>query len=808
MRHSLIIILVLGFTCTLFGQNGNIRGSVYNEKNEPIPFASIYLIKAGDSSNVKGAITTETGDFILENLPFETYLLRIQVLGFSDKWYKAVVSETKKTVSLGKIILQVSDKQLKEIQVEAERKLLESNIDKKTFQVDKSIISQSGSAIDALQQLPNITVDESGNIQMRGAEGILIMINGKPTGINGTNLQTILSQIPANTIEKIEIITNPSSKYDAEGSNGIINIILKRNKKSGFNGNVNAQVGTRDKYNFSTGLSYNKGKLGLNATYGLRYNTMLWKGYLHRQIFAQDSTYYFNTDNNGINRFTSHAFSLGADYYFDKFNSLSVTGSANLGKGNYPEWIRYSEKDESNQNAALFSRHNEIGSQNKFYNFSAQFRKTFDKSKKEYTIGANYTNGSDTTTLNGQNDYTIINFMPKDSTSDIRQNRNKSYNTNAMLQGDYILPLKKERKIEAGLKTAYRTFDNEMRISKVQTATENWYLDSTLSNRFFYSEIINAGYANFTGIHKGFGYQAGTRIEQTIADGELKYNGEKVGYQRLDFFPSFYLLKKIKTNHEWKLNYTRRIERPSAGQLNPFSDLSDPRNIRRGNPNLKPQFISSYELDYTFSNKKIMTNPGLYFKQTNNLMWRYITVTEGISYVSFENLGTSYNMGLDWVTTYNPVKWFNSLTSINVFRSRIRAQLGTFKFDDANIMANFRQTANFKIKKMVDLQFTYNYRSPFLSPQGKGITMQWLDMGASMQVLKTKGTVTLTLSDVFDTRQFGIELFLPNIEQTFLRKMESRILYVGFNYRFGSASGQPKPKRRDNQEPQNMDIGF
>ncbi len=808
MRHSVLLIFILSFIVSSIAQTPNIRGAVFDDKNQPLDFASIYILKAADSSDIAGAVTNEAGQFIVENLKLDNYLVRIITMGYAEKWLQVSLTELNQTAALGNIILTDKGQNLNEVQIEAERRLLENNIDKKTFQVDKSIISQSGSAIDALQQLPNVTLDENGSLQMRGSEGVLILINGKPTGINGANLQTILNQIPANTIEKIEVITNPSSKYDAEGSNGIINIILKRNRKAGISGNLNMQAGTRDKYNVSAGLSYNKGKLGLSATYGLRYHNMQWHGYLDRKIIYEDSTYYFNTKNNGRNRSLSQSVSMSTDYYFDKLNTLSVTGSGTFGRDKRPEWINYSESDIFKNPSAKFARYNDINSQNTFYNINTQYRKTFIKPQKEFSISGNYTNNADTNTLNGQNQYTLSNYIPSDSISDKRQNRSKSYTQNLMLQSDYVLPLTKERKIETGLKVAYRQYDNEMRISKVQPISEEWKLDSTLSNRFFYSEIINAGYFNFTGIYKSFGYQAGTRIEQTIADGELRYTKVPVGYQRFDFFPGFYLLKKIKKIHEWKLNYTRRIERPSAGQLNPFSDLSDPRNVRRGNPELKPQFINSIELDYTYTNKKIMTNPGLYYKQTNNLIWRYITINEGVNYVSFENLGTSYNFGLDWVTTYNPVKWFNTLTSIMVYRNHMKGQLGTFVYDNANIMGNLKQTVNFKIKKKVDLQFTYNYRTPFLSPQGKGITMQWLDMGASMQVLKTKGTVTLTLSDIFNTRQFGMELYLPQVEQQFLRKMESRILYVGFNYRFGSQTGPPKPKKKEQQEQRPDDIGL
>jgi len=792
----------------LLAQSGSISGKVTDMKKEIVPFASIFLIKATDSSAVSAAATNEIGQFILERLSFQNYLMRISAIGFSDAWIKIDLKESTPNVILGTIRITSSSTNLNEVEVSIERKLLESSIDKKTFQVDKSIISQSGSAVDALQQLPNVIMDENGNLQLRGSENVLILINGKQTGIKGANLHTILNQIPANTIEKIEVITNPSSKYDAEGANGIINIVLKRNKNIGIYGNVNSQIGTRDKYNLSTGLSFNKGKIGISATYGLRYSTFWWKGYLHRQIKNADSSFFFNTDNQGSNRFVSHASSLNLDYFLNKYNTFSLTGSGTFGKSRSPEFIHYSENDYRNMGSALYGRYNDINGQNRFYNLNGQYRKTYEKSKKEFSIGATYTNSHDTTTLNGKNQYTLFDYLLSDSVAQIRRNRSKAYNQNAVLQADYLWPLTKERKLEAGLKSAYRNFDNEMRISNANSLNETMALDSNLSNRFFYSEIINAGYVNFAGVYKKIGYQAGTRIEQTIADGELKYKKVPVGYQRLDFFPSFYLVRKFKTEHELKINYTRRIERPSAGQLNPFSDLSDPRNIRRGNPNLKPQFINSYELDYTYTTKKLMTNPGLYYKQTNDLIWRYMTIDEGVNYVSFENLGNSYNLGIDWVTTYAPYKWMNSMSSFNVYRNRMKGQLGTFVFDNSNITGSIKQTLNFKLKKIADFQLTYNYRTPFLSPQGQGITMQWLDFGATMPVLKTKGMVTITISDIFNTRQFGMDLFLPSVEQQFLRKMESRILYVGFNYRFGKQSGTPKPKKKDMQEQRNDDGGF
>ncbi len=807
MRTALTSLLLFSYFISAYGQTGSISGSIVDEKKQNLAYTTVMLVNEADSSHVGGAISNEAGKFRLEQLKPGKYLIRISNLGYIEVWLKSELTIRNLSLDLGVVELKSSGTELKGIEVEGERKLLENNIDKKVFQVDKSIISQSGSAIDALQQLPNVTMDENGNLQMRGSEGILILINGKPTGITGVNLQTILAQIPANSIEKIEVITNPSSKYDAEGANGIINIILKRTKKAGVTGNINTQVGSRDRYNLSTGLSYNVSKFSLGVTYGLRYNTMRWNGYLDRKLMPSDTVFYFNTRNNGMNRSISQAVSLSADYYFNKKNTLSWSAAGTFGRNENPEWISYFENDLNNVNSTQFWRHNKITSQNTFYNSNAQYKKTYDKPGKELTVSSSFSSSSDTNTLNGLNTYTLKNYKAADSLSDIRQNRSKSYTKNFILQSDFVLPLKNERKLEAGVKSAFRNYDNEMRISKQVNPAEQYFLDSGLSNRFVYSEIINAGYFNYSGVYRSIGFQAGTRIEQTLADGTLKYTGKKVGYHRLDFFPTFYLLKNFKKSQEWKLNYTRRIERPSGGQLNPFSDLSDPRNIRRGNPDLKPQFIHSLELDYTFTGKKFMTNPSVYYKQTNNLMWRYITINEGINYVSFENIGTSYNLGMEWITTFNPVKWFNTLTSLNVFKNRMKGQIGTFTFDNSNVMANIKQTANFKVKKWADFQFTYNFRSPFLSPQGQSFVMHWLDMGISSQVLKNKGTLTLTLSDVFNTRQFGMQLYLPQVEQEFLRKMESRILFVGFNYRFGTSTA-PKPKKQNQQDQRQDDMGF
>lgn len=808
MRFYLFYLSLILFSFSTLAQQGVIKGKVIDDKKLSVAFASVYLIKASDSSSITGTTTNENGFFIIEKLQLQKYLVRIKSVGYADKWVTAEPTYENQTVLLGSIFLTETGKDLKEVEIGAERKLLENNIDKKTFTVDKSIISQSGSAVDALEQIPLITTDENGNLQLRGSGAILILINGKPTGMRGESIQTILKQIPANSIDKIEVITNPSSKYDAEGANGIINIILKRNKNAGFNGNVNAQIGTRDKYNLSAGLSYNKNKISLNLNYGFRYNYRLWNGYLKRQSYDGDSVYYFDTENNGRNKSISNTAGISFDYYLNKNNSISLSASGNLGTSNNPEYIKYFEYDFILNPYAQYSRQNNINGESFFYNFGSLYKKTFDKSKKEFTVSANYTLNNDSNINTGLNRYTKFNFLPKDSIALHRRNINFSKNQNSLFQADYVHPFKGEQKLETGIKTTFRNYDNNMQIKQSDESAKYWFIDSSLSNHFVYDEIINAAYINFSGIFKDIGYQLGTRAEHTYTDGELKFKNKDVGYSRLDFFPSFYLFKKYKKLHEFKINYTRRIERPSVWQLNPFSDLSDPKNIRTGNPDLKPQFINSFELDYVFTDKKIMTNPGLYYKQTNNLMWRYVYYSDYVSYVTFENIGTSYNYGIDWITTYNFSKWLNTMTSITAYFNRMKGSLGNFTFDNSNWNANLKQTANFKVKKVIDLQFTYTYRTPFLTPQGKSLPMQWLDFGGTIPVLKGKGMFTITLSDIFNTRRFAMELQMDKIESKFSRKMESRILYIGFNYRFGKTVSGNKTKKREQQEQKNEDMGF
>ncbi|NUM32258.1 MAG: TonB-dependent receptor [Bacteroidetes bacterium] len=808
MRFLLINIIVLLFSLNTLAQTGVIRGKVTDEKNYPIAYASIYVIKASDSSNVMGAVTNETGQFIIEKLSFEKYYVRIKNVGSIDKWLVAEPNAYKPTVTFSSIVLNSTGKDLKEIEIGAERKLIENNIDKKTFTIDKSIISQSGSAVEAIEQIPLISTDENGNIQLRGSSSILILINGKPTGMKGESIQSILKQIPANSIEKIEVITNPSSKYDSEGANGIINIILKHNKNTGINGNINAQIGTKDKYNLSAAISYNKNNIGLNFSYGLRYNNRIWNGFFYRKVFLSDSTYYFDTDNNGYNRDFSQTASAGLDYNFNKLNSISFGVSSNFGTKKSPEYIKYTEFDTYKTTFALFSRQNNIYGENFFFNFNSQYKKTFKNNKNELSAALNYTSNNDSNINKGSNYYTLYNYLPIDSISLNRQNINFTKNSNFIAQTDYTYLFSNSRKLETGLKTTYRNYDNNMLIKQSDILKNEWFIDSSLSNHFVYSELINAAYVNFSGVYKNIGYQAGTRVEQTITDGELKFNNQKVGYNRIDFFPSFYLYKKIKTEHEFKVNYTRRIERPSVYQLNPFQDLSDPRNVRKGNPDLKPQFINNIEFDYVFTNKKLMTNPGIYYKQTNNLMWRYMTLENYVNYVTFENIGSSYNMGFDWITTYTFNKWLNTLTSLTAYYNRMKGNLGGFSFDNNNWNANLKQTATFKIKKVIELQFTYNYRTPFLTPQGESLPMQWLDFGGNLPIMKGKGVFTITLSDIFNTRKFGMELYANNMESVFQRKMESRILYIGFNYRFGKTTSSNKQKKKEQQEQRNEDMGF
>ncbi|GAB3895396.1 outer membrane beta-barrel family protein [Larkinella knui] len=784
--------------------SGKISGKLVapqGGKNQPVEFASIGLFRSRDSSSVTGALTDEKGFFQILNLAPDAYYLLIQSLGFAAKRLpRIVISMDKPIVDLGNILMTETAKQLQEVTVQGQKQAYEYSLDRKIVNVDQLPIAQGGSAIDILQNVPSVTVDVDGTLSLRGSSNVIVLVDGKPSGLTGLDRQAVLDQIPASSIERIEMITNPSSRFDADGAAGIINIILKKERGPGFNGNVQVNVGTRDKYNASINLNSRFKKLNLFSSYNFRANRRFQYRISERQNFFEDSTSFLAQRNDAIRRSVNNNLRFGFDYAVSPRDNITASVLYR------PQYSRDSEVENFNTlNANRLSlgqtvRTTEETEPERGLDYAFGYRRTFDKQGRELSFDATMSNNTSTEYQNFSNTTTLPeNLLTPNFLIGQQRADNGRENRVAVLQLDFVEPMKGKRKLETGLKHTYRrlasnyTFENLL--------NETWTVNTAISNNFIYDERTSAAYVNFGNEIRKVSYQVGLRTEYTNITTDQRTTNVQSQRDYIYLFPSVFLNYNASESQKMQINYSRRINRPSTWSLNPFIDLSDPLNIRFGNPNLRPELINSFELSHLLYGKNTTLTSSLFFRQTNNEITNYRTLRpDGITEQTSLNLNRSQNYGLELVLTQELTKWWKVNGNFSFFQRNIQASAdipGVLTRTNRSWTA--RVTSNMNPKKGTDMQVALNYRSPFIVAQGTIKGFFNVDVGVKQNVLKGRGTVSLRVSDIFNTLQFRNESFGPNFVSTSRNKRESRIGFIGFSYRLSRQVVREKDRDQERE---------
>lgn len=781
---------------------GRISGKLVTPqagKNQAVEFASIGLFRSRDSSSVTGALTDEKGYFQIANLAPDAYYILIQSLGFAAKRIpRIVISEDKPTVDLGNISLTETAKQLQEVTVQGQKQAYEYSLDRKIVNVDQLPIAQGGSAIDILQNVPSVTVDVDGTLSLRGSSNVIVLVDGKPSGLTGLDRQAILDQIPASNIERIEMITNPSSRFDADGAAGIINIVLKKERGPGFNGNVQLNVGTRDKYNASINLNSRFKKINLFSSYNFRADRRFQYRISDRQNIFEDSISYLGQRNDAIRRRVNNNLRFGFDY------SLSARDNITASILYRPEYSRDTEVEVFNtQNADRISlgqtiRTTEETEPERGLDYSFGYRRTFDKQGRELSFDATLSNNRSTEYQNFNNTTTLPeNLLTPSFLIGQQRADNGRNNRVAVLQLDFVEPIKDKKKLEAGLKHTYRRLGSDYTYENLLNG--NWTINPDVTNNFIYDERTSAAYANFGNEIRKFSYQVGLRTEYTSIETDQRTTNVQSKRDYIYLFPSVFLNYNASESQKMQINYSRRINRPSTWSLNPFIDLSDPLNIRYGNPNLNPELINSFEVSHLLYGKNTTLTSSLFYRQTNNEITSYRTLrSDGVTEQTSLNLNRSQNYGLEFVLTQELARWWKVNGNFSFFQRSIQASAdipGILTRTNRSWTA--RVTSNMNPKKGTDIQVAVNYRSPFIVAQGTINGFFNVDLGVKQNVLKGRGTVSLRVSDIFNTLQFQNESFGTNFVSTSRNKRESRIGFIGFSYRLSKQVVREKDRDQD-----------
>lgn len=808
MKYALSLVFTYISTVMFYAQgnpstsfNGKISGKVLDEASkQPVEFATVTARSAKDNTFLTGALINAQGLFVIDKLKPDTYFLSFSFIGYKTYLDTVIISQQSSVINMGTIWMSVDAKTLQQVEIVEEKENFQLAIDKKVFNVEKDLVSAGGSAIDVLKQVPTVSVDVDGKISLRGSENLIIFINGKPSGLTGDNREQILMQIPASNIDHVELITNPSARYDADGMSGIINIITKRNISDGLSGNLTAGVGTYHKYNASGSINYRSEKFATGHTIGFRYNRN-WSGGQHNRTNTFDSlpSYSINQQDQGHRIQISPTLSGNFDFTPNQNHSIGITYLVSYGTDESLEHISYQFLDNNGWLTQTYDRNTQTPSTNLTADGGISYTYKLPKKRRELYFSSNISyNDGESKGYYMQLPY-LIDGNP-DTTQNIGYTTNNSYKKNivSVTQMDYTHPFSQNYKLELGWKVTIRRFNNELVADTFDYNLNQWVANTTLTNRFIYFEDVNAVYGTFSGMLKEkFGYQVGMRIEQTNITGDQAVGNASFTKQYIHFFPSVFLSYKMKKGHELQLNYSRRINRPGTYTLNPFASYDDPLNIHVGNPNINPENIDAVELNYSKQWKNHTLVATTYFRYISGIIQRYRSVdSAGVSTVTFINLDYSMNFGLEIVSRNKWFKWWSSTTNFNLFRNQLFGTTKDAELNATNFSFSARMQNSFRFLPSMDLQLTVDVRGPMTFAQGRMAEMWGIDLGYRYDFLKGKASITLNLTDIFNTRRFYVDSRGDNFTGTVLRKRETRVATIQFTYRFGKQQQGQQPTRR------------
>lgn len=774
---------------------GRVYGKVIDANTgNPVEYASVQVLWYSKDSLLGGSLVKENGDFAVDGLPsFGQVRVKIKFIGYKDYLQKVYLSPPDKVdQDLGDIKLAVDDKLLKEVDVVAEKSAVVLSIDKRTYNVDKDLSVKGGTGVDVMKNIPGLTVDADGNVQLRN-QSPTIFVDGRPTTLT-------LQQIPADQIDRVEIITNPSVKYDASATGGILNVVMKRNNKPGYNGMVMAYIGTGDRYGGMANLNVKQGKWNTSLMYSFNQAINNTNGFTKRtQLDSGKIVGYFNQDNDTRMMTVFNFGRLGVDYNIDNRNTISLNGMIVAGQFKTADNQTYKILDSSATERLFGYQLNNQKAEFQNYNAQLLYKKTYPKVGKELTVDANY---NYTNSNNGYLFNTSTQTTPYVTDIPNTYQKNTGF-TNAnqfVFQTDYVNPISDTRKFEAGVKAFYKNSISANNTSSSTGDENNYVKDTIMSNRYVIDDMINAAYVNYNDkLFWNIGYQAGLRFEQSYYAGNITDKNQKFSYNYpstaddilKSLFPAIYFSKKLKKSQEVQLNFSRKIARPNFFQLMPFVMFADKQNYRIGNPQLKPEFKNIAELNYN----KILTKGSYlasgYFRyeeqpitdvaypdpdpaKTNVLVNTTINGDNAIRY-GFENtFKWTFFKSLDWTVNANAY-YIYMKGKIVPTEPEVKAE---------GYAWNAKTTISYRFPKNITLQVNGSYESPKILLLGVANPIYSIDLSLNYMIA-TKWIFNATLSDVFNTRRMGTHFETPYYNQDLSRRRESRFVRFTVTYLFG-----------------------
>ena len=821
------LVFVLGAASLAFAQQKvNVSGKIVDKQNQPVPYASVSFNNKASKLNSDATLTDEKGDYKLDLIP-GNYDIIIEAIDFKKSTLNRQITAAGNlgnfSVETEAAVTNTKTQDIQGVVITAQAvKPYRVEIDKKVYDPSLDIVAKGGNLQDVLANVPSVDVDTDGTVSMRGNSNVRFLINGKPSSMLGIDDgANALQSIPADQIERIEVITNPSSKYEASGTAGILNIILKKSKKVGFNGSVEGTLGFLPNTRLNTNLSWRKGAWTYYINGGGGYNRNKSKNNSDFNSYLDPQTlndgFSMRSVQNGINEGENKSYNVNTGFVVDVTDKSTLNASVmfrnfnneSTGQTDYFDSVIIKDRNATGYPNVPYTLQDQYTNRlntgtnvNNSFQADLGFEQKIGDKGQLLSLATSYQkNKSDGTSLITENGYD--NELDV-ATNTINNIQTVSENSTFLAKADYELPIGEASKLEAGARFDSNKNDYDYYVDQSQNNGPVSVLPNFTSNTF-YNENILAGYSQFKSKIENFGYQVGLRAENTninvdfqrVSDAEKK-NVEK---NYLKFFPSVFLSYDLGKNNQLLLNYSRRINRPRSFFLIPFMSYNNNRNLFSGNPDLNPTYENSFELGYSLSKSKFSLNPTLYFKKSEDEvnMFQYSGLNDQgntVLYTMPVNAGTETQYGLDLNATYDPFKWWKIMASADIFGYKSDGSYEDFDFSGDGFSSRFRLTNTFKPTKTTSFQIQGFYRGAQNTVSTQRKAMYAVNLGASQTIWKGNGTISFNIQDIFNTRSRESLVTTPSYSQYNYMQWQPRQFSVSLSYRFKQGDKVEQPKRK------------
>jgi outer membrane receptor for ferrienterochelin and colicins len=808
---SLLIILALFFANFSFAQQPEtkkvkVSGKVLDKiTSQPLEYTTITFVEVQNPSAVSGGITNSKGEFNID-INSGTYNIRIEFISFKPVEFKN--RSIQNDLNLGTFSLIEDATMLEAVEIRKDESTVEIKLDKKVYNVGQDMMVKGGTVSDVLDNVPSVSVDVEGNVSLRGNDNVRILIDGKPSGLGGINISEALKLIPAETIDKVEVITNPSARYDAEGGGGIINIVLKKGKNLGINGTVTAITGNPDNFGVNGTINLRSKSYNLFTTQGYSYskgpgNSMTDTEYLNENGLPVS---YLEERRNNERLRKGYNGNLGLEWYVTPSASWTNTFAYRKSDGANPDNVNLFFFDQNKVLNTSTNRFNDQTNDDADYDFSSNFIKKFKTDGHQLNIDGSYSISKD-------NDASFITINENDiatntSLSDQQTTGNIQKQKRVLLQADYVLPINDKYRFEAGYRGNLTDLTTDYSVENLDNGI--FVNDPQFTNALQYKESVNALYTQFGSKINKFSYLVGVRFEDSNIEinqfTQAVFNTKKYN----NFFPSAFLTYELDDFENVSLSYSKRISRPRSRFINPFSSLSSNINLFRGNPDLDPSLTDSYDLGYLKKWKKLTFNTSMYFNRTNDAV-QFVRNTEIINntlvlVTSPVNVGVEDRYGFEFTLSYSAFKWWKLNGNFNFFRNQTKGDytfvdlIGnpqTIDFSNTALSWFARITSKVSLPLGIDWQTNGTYSAPQNNAQGSSRGIASMNLAFSKDILKEKGTIAFNVSDVFNSRKRITETNLPSQNAYSEFQWRERQVNLSLTYRFNRKKNERERPRRE-----------